>query len=423
MTNLCTSTSWVAPVGGALIAILLAADSTQAQTAGLEPDSVFNVTATTAAGYDTDITSRSRNPNADTDAAHTGAQLSLNFSKRGENKSMYLVGRTEYRHYYSDQPINATMHSVASGVSAPLGRRITFNTSGQVSHSPRFVFSVLPLTSDVPFDQLPALDYGVAARDTIAYHARGGLRFDLSPRSDLSLAYTHGRFTDTDDEYGLQTHMFSGQYTRTLTRYARLHLGYSEHWGTYERTLVIERARRRMRTIDAGINYSRPLSLSRRTTFSFATGSTAFDRNGSTVYNVTGNARLNHQLARFWTLGIAYSRRVGFIGGFDEPILADAVSVQLNGGLWQRALLSASAGYANGSVGVTTTRASDHRSVQGHLRMEVPITRRRLSAFAHYFHYRYRFGEAVNLPIGIDRELARHGVRAGLTFAIFSAAR
>ena len=406
-----------------LLATVFASAPARAQTAGAQqPDTVLSVMATAAAGYDTDITSRRRNPDADTDAAHTGAQLSLNFSKRAEDKNFYLAGRSEYRRYYADQPINATMHSAAAGLSAPLGRRVNFNASTQATYSPRFVFSVLPVTSDVPFDQLPALDYGITARDTVAYQARGSLRFDLSPRSDISIGYAHGRFFDMDDQYGLQTHMFSGQYTRTLTRYTRLNFGYSEHRGSYDLASAPERSVRRMRTIDAGINYSRPLSLSRRTTFSFGTGSTAFDRNGRTVYNVIGNARLNHQLARFWTLGIGYSRRVGFIGGFDEPILADAVSAQVSGSLGRRVLLSAGAGYANGSVGLTTQRPTDHRSIQGNVRADIPIARGRMSAFAHYFYYRYRFGESVNLPIGIDSELSRNGVRAGLTVAIFNSA-
>jgi hypothetical protein len=405
----------------ALVAMVFAGSAARAQTpGGPQPDSVFTISAATAAGYDTDITSRSRNPNADTDAAHTGAQLLLNFSKRTEERNFYFAGRSEYRRYFAEQPINATMYSAASGVSAPLGRRVSFNAAAVAMYSPRFFFSVLPATSDLPSEQLPALDYGITARDTVSYQTRGGLRFVLSPKSDISLSASHGRFLDSEDQYGLKTNVFSGEYTRTLTRYARLYLGYSEHQGYYE--LNNQRSVRRMRTIDAGINYSRPLSLSRRTTFSFSTGSTAFDRNGRTVYNVIGNARLNHQLARFWNLGVAYSRRVGFLGGFDEPILADAVSIQLGGALGPRALLSANAGYTNGAIGVTTLQDTDHRAIRANVRTDIPITRRRLSAFVHYFYYRYRFGEAVNLPIGIDRELARHGARVGLGLAIFNSA-
>src|SRR5918999_4760462 len=177
-----------------LVAIVFASVRPIGAQVAQQPDTVFSVNASTSAGYDTDITSRNRNPNADTDAAHLGGQLSLNFSKRTERQFFYVAGSSEYRRYLADQPIGATMHSVNSGVSTPLSRRIDFTGSVAASYSPRLVLSVLPLTSDAPIEQLPVLDYGVTARDIVAYQAHGGLRFALSQRSDFSIGYTNGRF-------------------------------------------------------------------------------------------------------------------------------------------------------------------------------------------------------------------------------------
>jgi hypothetical protein len=71
-----------------------------------------------------------------------------------------------------------------------------------------------------------------------------------------------------------------------------------------------------LHNVQAGINYGRPLSISRRTSFSFSTGSAIAVRDDlsnpdaapATTARLTGNASLTHELGRTWTARATYRR-------------------------------------------------------------------------------------------------------------------
>ena len=78
----------------------------------------------------------------------------------------------------------------------------------------------------------------------------------------------------------------------------------------------------RLHSFDVGIDFHKALSLSRRTTLSFGTGTTAFaDVNGTHIY-ATGNATLTRELGRTWFATAAYNRDVSFLSTFREPVLS-----------------------------------------------------------------------------------------------------
>jgi hypothetical protein len=262
------------------------------------------------------------------------------------------------------------------------------------------------------------MDYGISSFDVVSYLGSAGLVYQLTGRSTFSVSYGRSLFKYLSHDYQLNTHVVGARYSRNLTRYATLRLGYGEQGGDYVTNVDPNRPVVRQRTIDAGVNYSRPLSLSRRTTVGFATGSTALDNGSQTFYTLTGSANLNHQLSRTWNLGIAYARRVGMIGGFSEPLFSDSISVRTGGSLGGRVYFSASAGYSNGIVGVAS-RSRNYDTAQAHSSVTIPITRRRLSLFGTYFFYRHLFDQSVSLPIGLVPHVSRHGVRAGLTLKIY----
>ena len=69
------------------------------------------------------------------------------------------------------------------------------------------------------------------------------------------------------------------------------------------------------------------LSLTRRTSLSFATGLTgARDEGGNTHYYVTGRGTLSYELGRSWTAALNYRRGVDFNQSFGQPIVMDMVS-------------------------------------------------------------------------------------------------
>jgi hypothetical protein len=85
--------------------------------------------------------------------------------------------------------------------------------------------------------------------------------------------------------------------------------------------------------VDAGIDYSRVLSFSRRTTVQFGTGTSASRSaiNNSLQYSATGSAKLNHEIARTWRASVSYSRGLQFYQTWPEPVFSDSVIAGVSG--------------------------------------------------------------------------------------------
>ena len=402
-----------------MTALWAASGPAGAQTpAAAGPDRPVSVTASTFAGYETDVTEGSSARADGAGASHAGAGLSLDYAAATRKISFYTAGVSEFRYYRSERGITAPLASGSAGFGVPLGRRFRFDGSAQSSYLPRFQFSVLPVTTVIPVDLPQAtMDYGISSYDVVSYQGNALLTFRVDDRSSIRLNYGRSQFKYLGRDYRLDTDSVGAGYSRSLTRYATLLVGYDEQNGHYGAHLGSAASTLRRRSIDAGINYSRPLSQSRRTTIGFTTGSTALDDGNETVYTFTGNAKLNHRLARRWNLGLAYSRHLGLVGGFDQPIFADSTAVNVEGLLGHRVLFNASAGYSNGTVGLTS-RGRNYDSRQANARVDVPITARRLSVFGNYFYYQYMFDGSVALPAGLAPHVSRHGVRAGLALKV-----
>jgi hypothetical protein len=282
---------------------------------------------------------------------------------------------------------------------------------------PLFHFSVLPnVPGTVESDPAPSFDYMLTAFDGIDSQGTVIATYDVSSRSALHANYGKGSFKYLGQDYQLNTQSFGGGYSRGFTRYATLRLGYAEQRGDYPLQPGEVSKPLRYQTIDAGVDYSRPLSATRRTTVGFGTGSSRIDNSGQTFYNVAGHASLNHQIRRTGNVSVAYSRGVVVVGGFSDPFFADSVALTLKGNTSRRVKFSGSAGYANGDLGLGT-KANAYESVQGSVRVDIAVSRS-VTMFGSYFYYNYLFNRSIALPEGVSRNLDRQGVRVGLRVEI-----
>ena len=405
----------------AVLTAICALPATLAAQSGAPPEQrPLSVIATASAGYDTDITTTGgADVGEGADAPHGGASLMMSYSGGTASLSYYTLANTEYRYYNATEPFGAPLASGSAGVGAALSRRVRVTGSLQTSYLPQFQLSLLPPTTSVPVDMpQPTLDYALSSYDVINVQGDGGLLYQLTSRSGISVSYGQSRFSYLGRDETLDTRTVGALFSHNLSRYATLRLGYNEQTGEYAgvgKALGQQTVKRR--NIDAGISYSRPLSLSRKTTFSFSTGSTAVDDGSHTYYNLTGGANLNHRVGRSWTLGLAYDRGVGFVGGLNEPMLTDSASLNLNGVMGRRVSVFLGSGYSNGKVGLASESRNYH-SIQANARVEVPVTRR-LGVFGSYFYYQSEFDDVVVLAGLFPRHLNRHGVRGGLVVKIY----
>ena len=368
-------------------------------------------------GYDTDVTGTAVDADTAPSAPYGGGTMSLRYQTRTDKIAFTSRGSIDYRNYRTDRPVSATSYTGNSAFAVDLTSRLNVSASISSLYSPRFVFSLLPAIGDIATtDSLPIpLDYGVSAQSTATVFGGGSAALRVSRRSTLNVAVSGGTQRLLDDDVDIRTKTYGGGYSYVMTRYAKLRAGYSQLDSDYPAIFAGRARRYSQRSIDAGVDYSRPLSISRRTTFSFGTGTAAIDDGNDTLYKITGTASLHHQMRRTWNANLAYVRGLGIVPGFTEPFFADSVNANVRGNLTNRVALDLTAGYTNGYVGIQA-RNLDYVSYQANTRLEWAVHRERLGIYGHYYYYAHEFVGTTPMPNAIPRQVDRHGVRAGIIF-------
>lgn len=413
-------------IGGVAVAsaILLSASAeprVYAQTpVAVEKDSEVTAAAALFGGYDTDVTGRAGSSNIGEagEGSQLGANANVTYMKRSRRIQFSTRANVDSRYYRLDD--NVVSSSGGGGVNFAVGvtSRFTVSTTLEGTYQPYYQFNVLPSAVESPFEVSPqSLDYSLSTQRTVQVRGAVSASYKISQPSTFSASYGAGTYRLLGSDARMNTRAYSGGYSRNLTRYATLRLGYGQQDADYPPLLGRAATTLRNRSIDAGIHYSRPLSLTRRTTFGFGTGSAAVEQSGERFFTVTGNARLAHQFGRTWNAAVVYNRGLGIVGGFAEPFFTDAVTTSLEGEFSRRVRTMLSAGLANGNVGLGS-RANNYDSVQGEARLEVAVVREKLALFGSYFYYQYSFDRALQLPTGINRRVDRQGVRAGLALTL-----
>jgi hypothetical protein len=311
---------------------------------------------------------------------------------------------------------------VGGGVSAQVGRsgRIFFNES--YTYAPSYFYSLTPTVGAIPVGAITGGgDFPLGAGNVAVSDTNTSFTYGLSRRSSIEAlgSYRHsdlGRSSQVDLST-LQSYSVGGRFRRGLTRNATLRIGYIYRNGQYvahstSRSTVVH-------DIDSGIDYRRALSLTRRTSFEFGVGSAivntpaAGSLGSSLQYRVVGDGALTHMLGRTWLVRAVYSRGVGFVEGFAEPIFSDGSSATVNGFIGRRLNVMAMAGASVGNVGLGVARNS--------FRMYNAVTRARMAlssmwaVYGEYLYYHNDVGQALSVPAGVPRRLGRHSISGGLT--------
>jgi hypothetical protein len=201
--------------------------------------------------------------------------------------------------------------------------------------------------------------------------------------------------------------------TRRLTRSLGLRTGYAYRIAS---TAIAGSEPLRVNDVELGLDFSRPLATSRRTTFSFASGSSISPADGGVGFRVTGNAGLTRLIGRTWKTRIGVDRSVRLLEGFVEPVLTNAVDATVGGNLSRRVSLSTSGSLSTGSVGLNGQTGNSYQNWTVASGLSFAMGRR-AELGAQYFALDERFDNGVVLPTGLDdRRRRRQGVRISITF-------
>ena len=351
---------------------------------------------------------------------YAGASAGLDYSRPGE-RFAFAAGADAGVNRYENRDETLGAYRTKAGLSAALTRKTRLRVAQSFSYAPEYRLGlfVSPTALAGALDPFAPVvpDLDIYRLKNYRFGSEVSLTQTIGRRSALEGTYALLRADYSEDRFDYRAQMGGARFLHQLTRHASLRAGYFYNVAGYLRENGVRN--QRVHNIDAGVDYGRALSFSRRTSINFSTGSAVLvrddlarpDENRELWYRIIGDANLRHEIGRTWTTQLGYRRGVDFHEGFNEPFLLDSVNARIGGFLSRRARFGATTDYARGTVGVDTNNRFD--SVSATSGMEFALSRN-YALYGRYLYYRYGFDNNVALDPRFLRELDRQGVRFGL---------
>jgi len=403
--------------------------------AGSPTGETLNVTVDLAEAYDQDVVA-GVGPAAQSlfqgSGLYTTMVPQLDFATHGGRVQVGITAGASARYYAAPQQEFLMMsESAGAGFSVSLTSQTSISFNQNVAYSPT-LFSGLFASVGTPSlgdSASPTADYANSARRSISYGTTAGLTHKFSTRATgvIRAGYHSDHFTG--QETGLadvQSKEVGGQFNYSLSRDMKLRFGYTYRQGQYlGLPQTIEH------NGDIGVDYSRPLSKTRKTSFAISVGPVMADgalANGVLAnavlpegnsldvrrqYRLVGDMSLIHQMGRTWNLKGTYHRGMGYIQGFQGPVFTEAYAASADGLVNRKTDLSLTAAYSTGDSALIGS-ASPFTTYTGDARVRYALNHT-VAAYVEYLFYFYDIGPGIVLPLGIPPGLTRNGVRVGVT--------
>ena len=326
--------------------------------------------------------------------------------------------------FYTQSPVSYLSRDVFSaGVYYMLTPATRVTVSPTWKNLPEFSLSDLlgtELGQVVPQPQ----DVGL----TVDRYTRFGTSIDLSHQFSnrakfiSTLDYGHGKIVPREWTILMLSGTFSYNLTRGLAAYGGYQYG-GQHFKTTNSTVApdgstasagtsaadgttapttpsstIQQTRPR---VDFGIDFNRPLSLTRRTTLVFSTGVAGIhdQTDNTTNYYLVGGARLNREFGRSWNAGVFYGRNVRYLEAYPNPLLSYSGGAVLNGMVNHRTDVTASFGVSDGNAG----SAASFTTYFGSTQMTIALSR--MFAVGVDYWYSHLVADPHSLPITLAGKL------------------
>lgn len=304
----------------------------------------------------------------------------------------------------------SAMSSTAASVSGQwhVARRTTLAGSQSATYEPLGVLYRFPSLFDAEIGQVqaPNPDFGILFGGYSTYATSASITQEVSRRSSLiaSYSYQFANFNGPGGDYKSQSGFL--RYTRGLTRNLSWRFGYGYTEAYYSRDSLLYRGR----SFDTGFDYSRALSLTRRTHLGFSSGATGISEHDSTRYTATGTAVLTREIGRTWNAAGSYTRNVAFFETLRVPYFYDGINLGLSGLLSRRMVASSGAGITSGELSSFEGVKQSNKFSTGYASAGLSIALSRLVAVSvEYTFYAYSLdGVSVLTNGALAPRLSRH---------------
>jgi hypothetical protein len=294
------------------------------------------------------------------------------------------------------------------------GSRSQLRLSQSAFYSPYYQFGAIPDATPTPLAETAQSHGDFANSNLSAFGTATTVDWSrvLGPRVALSASYSLRR-TVFDQPALDQTFQSAGmRLTRRLTRFVSLRTGY-----TYQvaASPLTPKGYDHTHDIDLGVDYSRALAGSTRTTISFSSGISAVPLGQGMAFLPTGSATLARHIGRTWNARLGLSRSVQLLEGFSQPLLTNSVTASFGGALGRHASLSSTATYSTGVGGVAAVGDNGYSDAAGAIGLHF-IVSRNSGLDIHYFYASHQYSHDLLLSPALLAALQRQGLRVGFTW-------
>jgi len=346
----------------------------------------------------------------------------ISFMTRSHRGTSFTTGASATTRYFTDLHQFAVLEGGgAIGYSTTMARTVKVALTQEFNYQPFFQLNLLgaalPViaTTNDGVETAPqspdSREVPLTSLDSYQFHGGGGLSRSLGTRSSIGAEFTYRLTKFANSSRPFFWRQVGAHYSRSLDRYTALRLGYA--YGLQQGSIGVDQPTTVNQNVDAGLDYGRPISRSRRTHVNFSSGSSIVNYLNKQYFVVNGHAAVRRELGQTWNATLAYDRGVQFAEGLTGPLKADSVQAKLTGLLSHRFDVSMFGGYSKGQIGLGSTDPGyDTFLVGTGLRYAFART---LSFQAEYQYYAYDLPEQARLPIGVQSTVNRNSVRVGLT--------
>jgi hypothetical protein len=381
-----------------------------------DAEQLLRASATLGAGWDDNLVADAvgRNlPSSDISRGFRGGlgtgSASLAYSLNNPAHGVGASDATTARYYPSFESRLIRRDYANVGAAAALGAG--FSVQAAASYQPYSLRSMIPGLTELQLGDPAIADEDFPASPEHFFGYSAGLDYSrrLSSRTTFTALYGYAGRDQVTGVGRFDRHTAGGSINRTFTRDLSLQLGYrymQASRGAGSDAYVNH-------LIDAGINYSRSLSFSRRTTLSFSTGTSASRsaRNEALRYHAIGSARLNHEIGRTWNAAVSYTRGLQFVETWPEPVFSDAATAGLTGFINRRTQVQLVARGIHGRGRLESAGGRGLESYGATAGLTVAVTRH-INTGVSYTHYSHHMGSALSLPPGFVSDFERRSIRA-----------
>jgi hypothetical protein len=341
-------------------------------------------------------------------------------SQPGRHIQVGFTAASNVRHYNELDQTMVTNHALGASMSAGLGKKTVISFNEGVTYAPAQLYGLLtgsalslgaiinPEASNYSLDNTRSYSSDTAAKLTRKLNDRLTLSFESDARFTNYIG-SNSRYPD------IRTKDAGAQFSYGLSRSTGLRFGYTYRQAEYVGAPVTTE-----QNFVLGVDHTRMLSRTRRTTFAATMGATLAraplaiaSADLRQQYRLIGDASVNHQIGRTWSVQGAYHRGIGYIQGFQAPVFTDAYSAGATGFLSRRMDVTMSAAYSTGEAALTGAQ-SQFTTYTGDARLRYAVTRMWATYFEYLFYY-YDFNQTLVTPLGLPPSLTRNGVRMGVT--------